>query len=133
MSNWGRWGAEDQMGAWNLVTPQKVIEAAECVRKGAVFSLALPFGAGGPSEGGCPGRPNAQLFVSTSGTDIAAGAVDTLYPGSGKFTNDWVMMNLSTCTSSNLADMGRGRRAPIVCRPKPTSLPSTRSGMTLPP
>jgi len=98
LSNWGRWGPDDQIGCWNLVTPEKVVEAARCVRKGTVFSLALPFGPGGPNENGRPGRTNANLFVSMSGTDIEAGVLDKLYPGSGKFTDDWVTMNLSSST-----------------------------------
>jgi kynurenine formamidase len=98
LSNWGRWGDDDQIGAWNLVTPEKVVEAAGCVRRGVVFSLALPFGHGGPNENPRPGRANATLFISASGTDIEAGVYDKLYPGSGKFTDDWVTMNLSSST-----------------------------------
>ena len=28
LSNWGRWGKEDQLGALNLITPEKRIQAA---------------------------------------------------------------------------------------------------------
>jgi len=31
MSNWGRWGAEDELGALNLVTPEKVRAATALV------------------------------------------------------------------------------------------------------
>src|ERR1039458_6507874 len=34
LSNWGRWGAEDQLGAVNLITPTKRIEAARLVKEG---------------------------------------------------------------------------------------------------
>ncbi|HEY1967154.1 MAG TPA: cyclase family protein [Pseudonocardia sp.] len=98
LSNWGRWGSGDQLGAWNLVTPEKVVEAARCVRTGRVFSLALPFGAGGPNENGVPGRSNATLFVTVSGSDIETGALDRLWPGSGKFTDDFVTMSMSSST-----------------------------------
>ena len=27
-NNWGRWGKDDQMGAMNFLTPDKVIQAA---------------------------------------------------------------------------------------------------------
>ena len=30
-NNWGRWGADDQMGAVNLITPQKRAAAARLV------------------------------------------------------------------------------------------------------
>lgn len=97
-SNWGRWGTDDEIGSWNLVTAAKVAEAAQSVRQGRVFSLALPFGPGGPGDKARPGRGNATLFVSMSGSDIATGALDRIYPGSGKFTEDWVQMNLSSST-----------------------------------
>ena len=34
LSNWGRWGEDDQLGALNLITPAKRIEAAALVRDG---------------------------------------------------------------------------------------------------
>jgi len=40
LSNWGRWGAEDQLGALNLITPAKRREAAALVREGFSVSLA---------------------------------------------------------------------------------------------
>src|SRR5712675_794313 len=40
LSNWGRWGAHDQLGALNLITPAKRKEAAALVRDGVSVSLA---------------------------------------------------------------------------------------------
>lgn len=40
LSNWGRWGADDQLGAINLITPKKRKEAAQLVRLGLSVSLA---------------------------------------------------------------------------------------------
>ena len=40
LSNWGRWGARDQLGALNLITPAKRKEAAALVRDGVSVSLA---------------------------------------------------------------------------------------------
>jgi len=37
---WGKWGPEDNKGASNLITPQKVLEATKLVRTGTVISLA---------------------------------------------------------------------------------------------
>ena len=38
-SSWGLWGDDDQIGALNLVTPEKVQAAARLVKRGAVFPL----------------------------------------------------------------------------------------------
>src|SRR5262245_5284974 len=40
LSNWGRWGKEDQMGAVNLITPEKRKRAVLAVKEGASFSMA---------------------------------------------------------------------------------------------
>ena len=39
LSNWGRWGKDDQIGALNLITPAKRRQAAALVREG--FSVSL--------------------------------------------------------------------------------------------
>lgn len=39
-TNWGRWGADDQIGALNLITPAKRRQAAALVRDGVSVSLA---------------------------------------------------------------------------------------------
>ena len=39
LSNWGRWGKDDQVGALNLITPAKRRQAAALVREG--FSVSL--------------------------------------------------------------------------------------------
>ena len=40
LSNWGRWGDDDQLGAINLITPAKRQQAAALVRTGRTVSLA---------------------------------------------------------------------------------------------
>jgi len=40
MKNWGRWGADDQRGASNLITAEKSLTAARLVKRGIVISLA---------------------------------------------------------------------------------------------
>lgn len=40
LSNWGRWGAADEIGALNLITPAKRVQAAALVREGVSVSLA---------------------------------------------------------------------------------------------
>lgn len=48
ISNWGRWGAEDQRGALNILTPEMVKNAAKVVKSGKVYSLSMPLEAEGP-------------------------------------------------------------------------------------
>jgi kynurenine formamidase len=40
LSNWGRWGKDDQLGTLNLITPAKRKEAAGMVKEGIAISLA---------------------------------------------------------------------------------------------
>src|SRR5574342_687752 len=40
LSNWGRWGKDDQIGALNLITPAKRKAAAALVKEGVSVSLA---------------------------------------------------------------------------------------------
>jgi len=39
LSNWGRWGSDDQRGTFNLITAQKTREAALLVRDGITVTL----------------------------------------------------------------------------------------------
>lgn len=58
VSNWGRWGPDDQRGTLNLITPEAVLRGVAAARQGRAFSLAIPFDADGPQDGGIPGRDN---------------------------------------------------------------------------
>jgi len=40
LSNWGRWGPDDQRGTLNLITPEKTVAATRLVRDGVSVSLA---------------------------------------------------------------------------------------------
>ena len=40
LSNWGRWGPDDELGALNLITPAKRVAATALVREGITVSLA---------------------------------------------------------------------------------------------
>src|SRR5580704_15480726 len=43
LSNWGRWGPDDQLGALNLITPEVTAAAAALVRIGRRVSCARPL------------------------------------------------------------------------------------------
>lgn len=43
LSNWGRWGKDDELGTVNLITPQVRLQAVHEVRSGISVSLARPI------------------------------------------------------------------------------------------
>src|SRR5262245_52071659 len=43
VKNWGRWGAEDERGALNFITPDVRRRAAATVSEGITVSCALPL------------------------------------------------------------------------------------------
>jgi kynurenine formamidase len=63
VSNWGRWGADDQRGTLNLITDAAVMRGAGAVRRGRAFSLAIPFDQTGPQwdSKNMPERVNPEL------------------------------------------------------------------------
>jgi kynurenine formamidase len=42
-SNWGEFGADDQLGRLNLLTPEKVLQGVAEVKEGRAFCLSLPL------------------------------------------------------------------------------------------
>ena len=40
LSNWGRWGDDDQLGTPNLITPEKTKKAIATVQEGVTVSLS---------------------------------------------------------------------------------------------
>ena len=51
LKNWGRWGADDEIGTLNHTRAEDVVAAARLVQKGKVMSLALPYDNHGPQGG----------------------------------------------------------------------------------
>ncbi len=67
---WGRWGTQDQRGAANLLTPERVLAALRTASSGRVYSLAIPIrGSGMPLVGG---RQAPLHFMTQDGGDYAA-------------------------------------------------------------
>lgn len=95
LRNWGRWGATDELGTVNFITPAKVKAAAGLVRQGKVISLAIPFDANGPQTG-FGGRVNPLHSMLQDGGDIVNGAQDFL-PGL-RYCDDAITMPLQCAT-----------------------------------
>lgn len=92
---WGRWGPDDELGAANYVTPERIRAAANLVRTGKVFSLALPLDSSGPQTGEF-GRVNPIHVMLQDGGDVVSGAQDHL--PALRFTDDAIFMPLQCAT-----------------------------------
>ncbi len=64
VSNWGRWGPDDQRGTLNLIDDAAVLRGAAAVRRGASFSLSIPMHSEGPQTGRILGRENPKHTVT---------------------------------------------------------------------
>ena len=74
LSNWGRWGPDDELGALNLITPAKRRAAATLVQEGLAVSLASTAQTEQTIDNPCP-------IAWAMATASPAGATDTIaYP-----------------------------------------------------
>lgn len=83
-SNWGDFGADDQLGRMNLLTPERRLAGLREVQAGEAFSLSLPLDYPGPL---LEMRKPPRLFAATmdghdaynySWNDAVPGASDTM-------------------------------------------------------
>src|ERR1700689_1196864 len=95
LKNWGRWGAEDEAGTLNNISPQDIIDAAPLIRKGKVFSLALNFDSNGPQNGLWGNRFNPIHTMLATGTDAVAGRQESI---GIRYADDMVSMPLQCGT-----------------------------------
>ncbi|MEE2777415.1 MAG: cyclase family protein [Acidobacteriota bacterium] len=80
ISNWGRWGEDDELGTLNLVTAQKTLAATKLVREGTTVSMALDLNKVQDAVNANPFRHT--LSVSTfSGHQVAGDEYSVQYHG----------------------------------------------------
>ncbi|MFD3423846.1 cyclase family protein [Streptomyces decoyicus] len=91
VNNWGRWGADDEIGTLNLITEQVVREAAGCIRSGRRIPLALPLQQDGVQTGMIPGRVNPLHTMTAINQEIFG-------PGTVATSDDAVTMGLQAAT-----------------------------------
>lgn len=89
LSNWSRWGDDDERGTTNLITPAKLVAAASLIKTGRTFDLGIPFDEHGPQPGGA--RINPVRLMSDTG-DLQ------VFPGGFKYADDYVFMPLQAAT-----------------------------------
>lgn len=94
--NWDRWGRDDRLGTLNLITPDHVIDASRLVRRGKIFDLSIPLGAGGPATGAV-GRTNPVHHMTLTPADAPL-LKHAVIPPDAVFTDDWIAMPLQCAT-----------------------------------
>jgi kynurenine formamidase len=88
LSNWGRWGEEDERGTVNLITGERLVAAARLVRRGKVFNLGIPLDENGPQSGM---RINPVHLMSETGAE-------QVFPGGFRYADDYIFMPLQSST-----------------------------------
>ncbi|MEU8686249.1 cyclase family protein [Streptomyces sp. NPDC048611] len=91
VNNWGRWGADDEIGTLNLITDQVVREAAAHIRSGRRIALALPLRHDGVQTGVIPGRVNPLHTMTAINQELFG-------PGTVATSDDAVTMGLQAGT-----------------------------------
>jgi kynurenine formamidase len=79
VSNWGRWGEDDQRGALNYLTADRVAAAARVVRSGETVTLSLPLNTQPAIDNPKPADHRMTLL---SDVDIGSGSL--------RFAKDYV-------------------------------------------
>lgn len=95
LKNWGRWGADDELGTLNHIKPEDIVNAAKLIRRGKVFSLGLNFDEHGPQNGLWGKRFNPIHTMLESGVDAVAGRQDAI---GIRYADDMVSMPLQCGT-----------------------------------
>src|SRR5580693_8972181 len=96
LRNWGRWGADDQIGTLNHIKPEDIVKAAALIRTGKVFALGIPLDRNGPQTGLFGGRWNPIHTMLATGTDAVAGRQDKV-PGV-RYADDAINMPVQSAT-----------------------------------
>jgi kynurenine formamidase len=101
LSNWGRWGSDDEIGTLNLVTDEKVAAAVRLARAGRRIDLGMPFDKNGPQDGSF--RINPVHTMTWTPLDTAG------MPDGMISADDMVVMGLQCATQwDSLAHVGYG-------------------------
>lgn len=96
ISNWGRWGENDERGALNLIGPEQIRRATGLVQRGVAFSLGIDLEANGPlplkpSVGSRSDRRNPVHIM----TELGHAPRER---GEMRCTDDWLVMPLHGAT-----------------------------------
>lgn len=122
VSNWGRWGADDEAGCANLLTAEATRRGIGCVRDGRTVSLAVDLRAEGVQVGQPARRFNPILTVTSLNER------DTYAPGIWEGTDD--MVTMSTCAGTHIDALCHVSYDDRLYNDVPTSAVTASSGAT---
>ena len=109
LSNWGRWGADDELGTLNFITSESIAYATGRATQGRTFHLGVEFDAYGP-QGAHGFRRNPIHLMTLDGGDqdmverLAGWGRDTeeqiseIWRGPMRFNDDFIIMPLQCAT-----------------------------------
>jgi kynurenine formamidase len=116
LSNWGRWGADDQLGTVNLVTPQCAARAAARVGSGECVALGRPL----TTRAAADNRDPLLHLMKSSGE--AAPAIG------GSHASDWLGLAFHGFAVTHLDSHSHQFFGRQMYNGRPASAVSTRAG-----
>lgn len=88
-SNWGRWGESDELGALNLLTPERVLAALRLPKTGKTYSLSIPIQRSGVPNLDYRGTPQRLTMINHE--DEAMARANGGAPGVGANEDQLIM------------------------------------------
>lgn len=89
ISNWGKWGPDDEVGSLNYLTPDKIVAASRLIKTGKVFTLQAPM-TQDSNEPLWPGRSPSIRFNVKDASGYLVGRKPA--PGGYKSADDWIAL-----------------------------------------
>ena len=96
-TNWGKWGADDEVGSLNYLGPEQVLAAVKLVSSGKIFTLQRLIGdpKGDPVW---PGRLPAERTQVLDESDWDEGGKGPAFPGGLHYADDKILAFLQGST-----------------------------------
>lgn len=116
LSNWGRWGPQDELGTVNLLTPQRAASAARAVDTGRCVPLGRPL-----TVRPAPDNPQPLLHLMKSSGESAAAV-------GGSHASDWFALAYHGFAVTHLDAHSHQFFNGQMYNGRPAELVSTRTG-----
>lgn len=116
LSNWNRWGPDDQLGTVNLLTAERTVAAAALVRTGQCITLARSITVAPAAD-----NPSPALHLMKSSGDAAASV-------GGSHASDWLGLAYHGFAVTHLDAHSHQFFNALMYNGRPAALVSTRSG-----